>query len=159
MWAIYLCVFSSCVPNLALGALVGSTHAELTTVWGFVLVQFTEHQGCPLASWEDLWVRHPYWLMDGFLDGVCDTAGRICSASMPYQNPICYVFPTPSHAAHDSALWKGQENNRPFWQHPTQLEKLQAHSHAFTCPCRGNHGTGRSLLALNCAILVEAWCW
>ena len=159
MWANFLCVFSSCLPKLALSALVGSTHGELTTVWGFVLVRCAEHRGCPSARWEDPWVRHPYWLMDGLLDGVCDTAGRICSTSMLSQNAICYLFPTPSHAPHDSALCKGQENNRPFGQHPTQLEKPHAHSHALTCPCRGNHGPGRSFLARNCAILGEVWCW
>ena len=159
MWANILCVFPSCLPKLALTVLVGSTHSELATVWGFVLVRCAEHWGCPLASWVDPWLRHPYWFMAGLLDGVCDTANRICTTLMPSKNPICYLFPPPTHATHNSALWMGQENNGPFWQHAAQFEKLHANSHILTCPCRRNHWPGRSLLALSCAVLGEAWCW
>lgn len=61
------CVFSSCLPKLALTALVGSIHGSLATVWGSVLVRCAEHRRCSLASWEDLWVRHPYCSWVGFL--------------------------------------------------------------------------------------------
>ena len=64
----------------------------------------------------------------------------------------------PSHSSHNSALWMGQEINGPFWQHPTQLEKLHVNSHALTCPCRRNHGPGRALLAFSCSAFGEAWC-
>lgn len=61
---------------------------------------------------------------------------------MPSESPICHspsLFPLPSHAAHNSLLWLGQERNGPLWKHPVPLGNLDAHSHALTFPCGRNH--------------------
>ena len=74
----------------------------------------------------------------------------------PCKSPMCHfpsLFPHPSHAACYSVLGMGPGRNEPLWQHPTQLGKPCAHSHALTYHCGRNQRPRWSLLALSSATL------
>ena len=61
---------------------------------------------CPWASWVYPLSRHPQWLIDKVLDGVCKAGSRIQVPLMTSKYPIYHsssFFP-PSHATHNSVL-------------------------------------------------------
>ena len=47
------------------------------------------------ASWEDLQTRHPYWLIGGPPDGVCDTASTTSSFFDTFFSEPCLLFFKP----------------------------------------------------------------
>lgn len=56
---------------------------------------------------------------------------------LPFSQPLPAHPPhTPSHATHDSICWMWWERNELLWEHPTQLRKPGAHSHALSFPMR-----------------------
>lgn len=117
--------FSACAHYLS--AKSGSCHHWGCTqgashMMGCVWVRCAYYCGCPCASWGDLFMRYPHWLMCGLLDGIHNAVCRICIPLIPSKNPICHytsLFSPPSREAHDSVLWIGFERNGPLWQCPT----------------------------------------
>lgn len=89
------------------------------------------HWGYLRAGQQDLQARPLQWIVGGLLDGVHNAANQVCLSLVPFKSPICCstsLFLPPSHAAHNAALWTGQERNGAFGSIEHSWGMGEAHS-------------------------------
>ena len=89
----------------------------------------------PVNHWEGTQVRHPQWLLGGFLRDAVNTTVLPSECLLCCSPSLCMP---PGHAAQDLGLWMREKGL--LWQHFTQLGKLGAYSRVLSFLRGRNHG-------------------